>query len=931
MTADRLLIGRDRELGTVDPLLDSDAASLLIVEGAPGIGKTAFLEAVSELITGQGRRRLIARPARAEADLSFAGLGDLLDGHDIELDTLAEPQRAALEVALLLRSPGKTLPSARTVGTALLGLLRNMAAVSPLLLIIDDVQWLDQPSASTIRFALRRLRGEPVTTILARRSGTAPDLGEWAPDGIGMTIVLEPLTLGATHALLSQRLQIELKRPTLRLIHEWSRGNPLHALELARAYQSGSVRFDPSSSVPVGLELLMTTRVESLPAVTRLGLATIAASRLTTESQLEHVLGEDVFESSLRPAFDDGVIEATGGRIRFTHPLLASAAYSSVDPMSLRSVHARLVEVTDDPDERARHLAHAIDGPDANVAAALELAADNVFRRGAPLHAAGLAELARERTPPDDVAGARRRARAEAGYRFEAGDTLAAAALVSDLASTVETGSERAGLLSLLARYQHFADGLAASAAYLVEARQEAGEDADIRFGIEEGLAWNRLLMRADLTEANEAASNAVRFARELGQPSSVAEALAVAALTQSAMGGDGSGLIDDALELEEETLSLRVLRHPSFAQASLLTSLDRFDEALEVFGELVERAEASGDESAMPTLYHHLGLVHCLRGDYPMALEYAETAVAIAAGDDQIPAQTSAWGRVALTHARRGDPEASLLAADRALQLASPEGHDPDDPGPAMTRGGEVAIWASGLSAFQRGDVDGAVRHLVPMAEVFLRSGYRRVGDTRFVIDTIEALAIAGDLEQARTLVTWMETMPEEPAGAAGCIEMGRGLVAAGEGTLSLAELRLEAATEALRLAPLPHELGRALLALGKVRRRARSKTRAFDTLEESARVFEDIGAGGWAAQAREEASRVGGRGHSPEGLTETELRVTELVVAGHSNREIAERIYVSTKTVEATLTRLYARVGVRSRTELVRWAMERQATTTE
>lgn len=921
----RVLFGRDAESAAVAGFLAESAPSLLVIEGAPGIGKTALFRAAVE--AASGHRVVVARPIEAEMDLPFTGLGDLLAGDAIDLAGLPEPQRLAIEAALLLRSPSGAMPNPRAVGVALLNLLRGLAVSGPLVVAVDDAHWLDRASSSALGFAVRRLDAEPIRVVLARRSGATTEV-EARVDYEPARVSLGPLTLGAIHALLLDRTGVVLKRPVLRQVLEWSKGNPLHALELARAFMAGQVRVDVAHPSPIGLERLVAQRIEGLPNDSRIGLAVVAASSAPTTRQVAAVLGVDDPGPALAPAVGGGVVEVTDGRIGFTHPLLASAAYTLVEPSALRALHGRLAEVSDDPDERARHLAHAADGPDPRVAAALEAAAERVFRRGAPSLASGLAELARNLTPPEDVAELHRRTLAEAEYRFEAGDTPNASNLVAELAAEAAPGPDRAALWALQARFEHFGHGLGEAVALLRRARDEAGDDPLLRLRIQEGLAWQLYLIRHDLAGADEAATDAVRLAEALGDPVALGEALAIAALTGAARGSADPALIRRAIDLEPGMMDLRVLRHPSFAHACLLTSLDRFTEATGVFEDLLARAEASGDESALPTLLQHLGLVRCLTGDLPGALADTEEAAAVAAQDDQVPAQASALGRIGFIEARRGDPDRAEAMAGRALALAAPNGFDPSDPAPSMARGSEMAIWTLGLTALHRADPARAATLLAPMAEVFRRAGYRQPGELRLLPDTVDALAAAGATDDAASLVAWMATMPAEQASAAAALAMARGVLAGHRGDLSASAAHLEEAVAAYRSVPLPFEVGRALLALGKVQRRARSKAVARQTLEAAAATFEEIGSHGWVRLAVDEAARVGRGGRAANGHTPTELRIAELVAAGHTNREVARRLYVSTKTVEATLTRLYAKLGIRSRTELVRWVMDRAPT---
>jgi DNA-binding CsgD family transcriptional regulator len=241
------------------------------------------------------------------------------------------------------------------------------------------------------------------------------------------------------------------------------------------------------------------------------------------------------------------------------------------------------------------------------------------------------------------------------------------------------------------------------------------------------------------------------------------------------------------------------------------------------------------------------------------------------------------------------------------------------------MTRGGETAIWALGTAAILEGDLGAAAETLTPMAEVFRRAGYLSRGDTRFVVDTIEALALSGEASRARELVAWIDEMPRDNPGGEGTKAQARALLAIADGDLSLADDLLVNAVERFQSVGLVFEQGRALLLSGKVRRRSRSKGPARHTLDEAAAVFSAQGSRGWSDLAESEAERVGAGTRPASGLTDTEEKVALLVAEGLTNKEVAQRMFISTKAVEATLTRLYSKVGIKSRTELVRWALER------
>ena len=268
---------------------------------------------------------------------------------------------------------------------------------------IDDIQWLDGPSASTVEFAIRRLHNEPVVFLLALRSGegAAPlGLDRALPEGGLRRLPIGPLSLGALHRLLGERLDLVTSRPKLRRIRELSGGNPLFALELGRAVQRGAIRLEPGEALPGTLAAAVRDRLMLLPQETRTALLAASALSQPTLALVRAAVGGDP-EPRLAPALEAHVIELEGDRIRFSHPLLASGVYSEADSAERRALHRRLAELLPDLEERARHLALGTEGPDEEVAAELEHAAERAHGRGAFASAAELAELARRLTPAE--------------------------------------------------------------------------------------------------------------------------------------------------------------------------------------------------------------------------------------------------------------------------------------------------------------------------------------------------------------------------------------------------------------------------------------------------------------------------------------------------------------------------------------------------
>ena len=341
------MVGRDRELERLQAFVAGGfTPTALVLEGAPGIGKTTLWEAGLDVARGRGVRVVATRSAEAEATLSFAGLIDLADG--LEFDALPAPQRAALEVVLLRRAPGSRPPEPHAIG---LGLRNALVAHAPILVAVDDLQWLDMPSAGAIAFAARRLTDQPVGFLLARRHGEPSALERALERRALERLTVGPLGLQATRRVLYERLAFTPPAPLLRRIVDVTLGNPLFALELARALaERGLPESDAELPVPAAVEDMLGTRVSRAPATAqRLLLAVALASDLYVD-ELE-TLGP------VEDAVDAGLVLVDGDRVRAAHPLLAAAARTAARPSERRAVQRALAALPRSAEHRALHLA----------------------------------------------------------------------------------------------------------------------------------------------------------------------------------------------------------------------------------------------------------------------------------------------------------------------------------------------------------------------------------------------------------------------------------------------------------------------------------------------------------------------------------------------------------------------------------------------
>jgi len=427
------VIGREQELKSVYAVLDGplEGPAGLVLEGEAGIGKSTLWVAAVTGARERGFRVLSSRLAEAEMGLAHVGLGDLFEGVlGVVLPALSAPRRRVLEAALLIEDASLDRVDDRAVAVAVRDSLQLLAEREPLLIAVDDVQWLDPSSSAALAFALRRLPSNNVLVLLARRLGDGAQAGlEQALDAERVRRVLVgPLTVGALHRFLRDRLGRSFARQTLLRIHERSGGNPFFALELARVLE---VDVDPLAPLPVPetLEELVRARIDELPLYTREALALASAMGTPSEALLERA---GVSSEALDPAVVAHVVERESGTIRFTHPLLSSVLYRQLGEERW-SVHGRIAGIVDEPVLRARHLALSRAAPDADIAAVLDDAAGVAADRGASAVSAELAEQALRLTPSASREARLRRAFAAARAHRVAGEWTRARTIAADL------------------------------------------------------------------------------------------------------------------------------------------------------------------------------------------------------------------------------------------------------------------------------------------------------------------------------------------------------------------------------------------------------------------------------------------------------------------------------------------------------------------
>lgn len=912
------LFGRQAELAAVRWLLDAAATEPagLAIEGEPGIGKSAIIEAAVAEATRRGFRVLFCRGAPAEARYGYAGLADLLESVP-ELSApsfpLSAAQRHALAVAMLeVDATGPV--DAAVIANATSTVLRHLAGQRPVLLAIDDLSWLDASTLTALAFAVRRLAGCPVAVLIARRLD-APNPTVWDLHRMVDTfrqLEIGPLRPEDLHETLRAGLGIHLGRPALRRIHAATGGNPLYAVELVRALgpDAASIGSDPLP-VPGSLIEIVADRLSKVGAAQHgdTGLPmlyAVAAAARPTMSRLTEVLGDSV-QSRLESAQEAGVVRIVEGRVEFTHPLLASVVLDRTPPVQRRELHSRLAAVETEPEARARHLALATLGSSAEVAEALETAAKQVVERGgAAANAAELLRLALARTPDADETGYLRRAHELAVALYEAGDLTGSSAELDALIPRLPDGPEKARALLRRGTIVWLQEPSETARSITAEALPYAVGDDGLLGQIHGRLA---VFYNTDRHRSADHAAKAVEALERTDARELYAAALCNLFHTEVLLGQPPRvELIERALELENPLGS----PDQSTVPGIWYLALDQWDAARNRFATMIALDRARGDLSSEAGMLARLAEVELVADDWPAAMRMADEARAAArlSGSGSVDRAAAIRAQV-LAHS--GDHAAARTTSSAGLDRAESKGNRI-----------EAITWLSVLTSIAAAEGDSA--------EVVALTGrsaehYEQIGTIEPLVrldpsqERASALVEVGALDEAAALLDVMEVrhrrIPRPFLAAA--LARGRGLLFAAQGdldgALAASEVVLTEGQSWRRF-----DRARTLLERGRLQRRARRTGAAAESLEEALSIFSALGASVWSAVARAELERLGRRRSVGTELTPTERRVAELIATGRTNREVATELYMSPRTVEAHVTHIYRKLGVRTRAELGR-----------
>jgi DNA-binding CsgD family transcriptional regulator len=893
------MLGRDSERDALQRLVAGVRAGqshVLVLRGEAGVGKTALLRYLS----GAAQECRIARAAgvESEMELAFAGVHALCAPMLDRLGKLPAPQRDALSTAFGL-SAGPP-PDRFLVGLAVLSLLADAAEEQPLVCIIDDAQWLDRVSAQTLAFVARRLLAERVGLVFAVRETGDEQVFAGLPE-----MRVDGLEDGDARALLEAAVPGPVDARVRRRILDETRGNPLALIELPRGLTPAELAggFGPVDGRPLAnrIERTFLQRVQSLSRDSQLLLLAAAAEPLGDLSLLWRAAEQlGIGGDAGRPAEAAGLIEL-GLRVRFTHPLVRSAIYRAADPGDRRDVHMALAEATDpvlDPDRRAWHRAHATATPDEEVAAEMALSAERAQGRGGLAAAAAFLQRAAELTP--DPALRVERSLAAAQTKLEVAD----AASASDLLAAAELGPldelqharlERLGArIAFVSRRGSDAPPLLLAAARRLEPLDAAMARETYLEAMESAMFAGRLGTGPDEREIAEV----VRASSRAPSPGA-ADALLDALVTRFTEGYAASvGPLSQALRAFGEPNGGGTDRHWLWLACRLAQDLwdDELWYALATRG--VRIARDTGALSLLPVMSNHLA-----------ALNVHSGAFATAAGlIEEVDAITQATGLPPLKYA--------------ALMLAGARG----DEAPALFEDS----WRNGM---ERGE--GAGLSLYWCVTALRHNGHGRYGeafaDARQACEREDVIAYGwGLVELVEAGVR--DGRPDEAAAAlerlsertsASGTEWALGVEARCKGLVSDDESLYRESIERLARSRAALELARSRLVYGEWLRRANRRTDAREQLRVAHDDFSRFGADAFAERARRELRATGETvrrltADTRDALTPQEVQVARLARDGHTNPEIGAQLFISPRTVEYHLHKVFRKLDVSNRKEL-------------
>ncbi|NEA68800.1 LuxR family transcriptional regulator [Streptomyces sp. SID12488] len=910
-------------------LIDSARAELavrqgVLLHGPAGIGKSTLVAALMASLAVHAQPSgtvLHCSPAPEEAGLPFVGLVDLFARvPESCLAGLAAERQAALRAAVLHHREPADDRSRLAVRVAVLDVLRVLAAAGPVLLVVDGLQWLDEPTAEVLAFAVRRVAGLDIRMVTAERVADSEQperLGCCPPDTLELPV--PPLGDGEVADLVRTVVGADLPPGVLREVQDTAAGNPSYVIELARAAPRDAAPLGLGRPLPVPRRLRdrLLEPMRSLPPTARHTLLVASAAAHPSLTLLRAAELPDPV-ADLAEAERLGVATADAdGTVRFRHPLIRAAVYADAPQYGRREVHSLLAHAVTEPAEQARHLALANPHEDETTARTLMSAAGTARRDGTPDAAFELAGLAALRTPADRPSDRADRLLAAAEYACDGGRLEEAGQAAGTVLAGSGSARQRARARVILLR--NAGQALEGTRDLIGEGLRDAAGDPEAEAWLHHWAAVRGLLC-GELEEAARHARHAARQADLAGDTDTGIGALAtlarVLSLTGEPVAADAA--LEEALALTggagagPESWGLIRMR------AILALDSDRVTEAGErVTRLLAEIGEFAGVEEVVATLVA-LTRIQVRAGHCREALHTAAQCSRTLAGTG---VQTApALYAAALAATAGGSADEARRLAEQAVRASEADGDRL-----FLLR----ALAVLGQAELLAGDPRGAA------AAVEVLQRVKRLGEAmcaadppllHWYADLAEALVVLGETGAAGAVLhdARSRMSGDAPASVLAALERAEGLREAALGRAKEGALRLRTAVDRLRRLPLPVELVRALIALGTVERRSRRRSAARTVLREALETAKRIGAAPLAARAWDELARVDAGDRSGETvtgepeLTPTEARIAELVGGGATNREVAAKLFISVKTVEGALSRVYRKLGVRSRTAL-------------
>lgn len=895
-----MLVGREAERAELDALLEDarrGRSRVLVLTGEAGIGKTALLDYARQRAAGM--RVFSISGVESESTLPFGTLQALLRPVLGSIGDLPERQRASLSAALALSEDAQPDRLAACAGA--LTLLADAATEQPLLVVIDDAHWVDAESASALTFLARRIAGEDLAVLAAVRTGEASAFDYTTLPNLELAPLSEPDSI----ELLRERHGDLLHPAAARAVAVVGAGNPLALVELPQTLApeqlTGLAPLEEPLPLAARIASAFLRRTARLPPETRRALLVAAAGSdvpVSTIRRATTALGA----GDLEPAEAEDLVRLDEGRVHFVHPLLRSAVYQAAAPAERRRAHRALAaELADDPDLQAWQLAAAAEGPDEEIAAALEAAGDRAVNRGG--HAARARALERAADlSPDPVDHARRLADA-AQAAFWSGDTLHAVAVCERTLPLVEDPLVRADLVHQYVQAAGWLDHVPTLPDLANEAARVENLDAD-RAAKLLLTHVTHLASRLDFERSLVVADRIAPLVDRLGpwwQP----RARSIIADCKLATGDAAGYAIQDEL----------VANHPIVAATTpWLVLVERHDDAQRVFAEALDYGRSEGNVIRVAYSQTMLGLLEFSLGRLARARVHASDGLELSRGASIGYFVADNLLRLAMVDALQGREESCREQVAEALAKAPDRGFDD------LRLKARLAL---GLLESSSGRFERVLGELEPVHERVRPSGLAEPSVFPYQPDLVEAYARLGRVEEAVAVLDWFEDQAARAnrrwalAAAARC----RGLLAEPVDLDAVFARALERHEEV----PSQFERARTELVYGERLRRANRRRDARPHLRTALELFDEAGAVPWSERAQAELRATGE--HVPrrerderEHLTPQELQIATLVAQGLTNREIGAQIFLSPKTVEYHLTRVYRKLDLHSRAELIR-----------